>query len=326
MKVKRALRHSFRASYLSLAMMLLLFVAAAGCSSHVSKEKSKFLGVVLKCSSNPYFTEIEEGIRETAENFGVKVAVLVPDQKDPAEQPRLLEKLINLKVSALLIIPEEKNNCIAPIAKANSLKIPVIILDTGIDEALSKKIGAHADCLITSNNEKGGQLAGEYIAKRINGRGYVLMLEGKRDSMTGVKRKSGCISALSNYSSIRTLTSPPGEFNRTRAFEITKDYLKEHPEINGVFAFNDLMALGVSDAMAVNKIKNLVIVGYDATEEGIKAVKEGRIDATITQSPYTIGKSGVESALKLLNGVKVEQRIYTNTELVNREKLQLPFQ
>ncbi len=307
-------------------MLLILSIAAAGCSSHIHKEKGKFIGVVLKCSSNPYFTEIEKGIRETAENYGIKVVVLVPDRKDPEEQPRLLEKLINLKVSALLIIPEEKANCIAPIFKANSLGIPVIILDTGIDEALSKQMGAHADCLITSNNEKGGQLAGEYIAKRLNGRGYVLLLEGKRGSLTGEKRKRGCLSALSHYNTIRTLTSPPGDFNRTNAFEITRTCLKDHPEINGVFAFNDRMALGVSDAKTVSKIKSLVIVGFDATEEGIKAVKEGRIDATVTQSPYTIGKSGVESALKLMNGEKVEQRMYTNTELVNREKLQLPFQ
>jgi len=319
------LRHSVRAYYISL-MLLLLFPLAAGCSSHARKEKSRFIGVVLKCAANPYFTEIEKGIRETAENYGIKVAVLIPDQKNPAEQPKLLDKLINLKVSAVLVIPEERTNCIAPIAKANSMKIPVVIMDTGMDEAMAKQMGAHADCLITSNNEKGGQLAGEYLAKRLNGRGYVLLLEGKRDSMTGEKRKSGCLSALSHYSCIRTLTSAPGEFNRTRAFEIARNSLREHPEINGVFAFNDLMALGVSDAMAVNKIKNLVIVGFDATEEGIKAVKEGRIDATVTQSPYTIGKSGVESALKLMNGEKVEQRIYTNTELVTREKLQLPFQ
>ena len=93
----------------------------------------------------------------------------------------------------------------------------------------------------------------------------------------------------------------------------------------GVFAFNDLMALGVQDAAHLSHLDTMSIVGFDASEYGISAVKEGRIAATVTQSPYDMGKIGVEQATALASGEKVPPSIFTRTELVTKEQLEHPF-
>jgi ribose transport system substrate-binding protein len=99
-----------------------------------------------------------------------------------------------------------------------------------------------------------------------------------------------------------------------------------NPEVKGVFAFNDLMALGASDAARLRKLGHICIVGFDASEYGLKAIREGRIEGTITQDPFNMGKIGVESAERLIKGESVPQKIFTRTELVTREKMELPFQ
>ncbi|MDQ7821848.1 MAG: sugar ABC transporter substrate-binding protein [Candidatus Eremiobacteraeota bacterium] len=297
-----------------------------GCGKGSGPAKTSMIGAVLKSSMNPYFSDMEKGIRETAEARGIKATILVQDRLDAEENAMLIDRLLDTRIEGILIVPEGKKRCMPLILKANRLKIPVILLDTGIDEKLAKETGAQVLSLITSDNLKGGRHIGEYLAEKINHEGSLLLLEGKSDSFTGNLRRQGFKEALQGSPKIRIITAPPAYFNRTKAFEIARETFHSHPDIKGAFALNDLMALGVSDAAKVVLKQKILIAGFDASEEGLKAVKERQINATVTQSPYEMGALGVENLLKALRGEQVPPRIMTKTELVTGEKFKLPFQ
>jgi ribose transport system substrate-binding protein len=310
----------------SIILILLLALSQSGCSRAAHRSEDSTIGVVLKSTLNPYFYEIEKGIRETAGQKGFRTILLVPEVRDPGGQAMMLEKVIGLKVKAILLIPETRNNCIPLIIRANSLNIPIVVLDTSIDEQELSARGGHVGCLITSDNEKGGRLVGDFLAKKLNGKGLVFTIEGKRGSYTGEKRKQGFLEIMGRYPGIKVLDGPPADFEREKAFQVSRELFRAHPGVKGVFAFNDLMALGASDAARLCKLDHIFIVGFDASEYGMKAIKEGRIEATITQDPFNMGKIGVESSLRLIKGENVPPTIYTRTELVTREKMELPFQ
>lgn len=306
------------------SILTVLFVA--GCPAHEDNPGSLSIGVVLKCSSNPFFQEIEKGIRETAEKNNVKVAVISPEQRDANEQVRILERMVDLNVDALLFTPEGKTLSIPSIARAHRKNIPVILLDTGVDETLAEREGAHYECVITSANEQGGELAGRYIAERLSRKGKVLVMPGDVESYAGEKRIKGFMKIMESHPQLKVITAPAGDFARTKAFDISKEIFRKHQDIKGVFALNDMMAIGISDALESLKLKRMCIVGFDATEVGTKAILDHRIDATITQYPYDIGKIGVESVLKLKKGESLSPLIFTRTELVTRERLLMPFE
>lgn len=318
-----------RTYYLSISIVIYPILAVlflSGCTKQSGKPHNISIGVVLKCSSNPFFREIEKGIRETAEQNCIKVAVVSPEQRDPAEQVKILESLINLNVDALLFTPEGKTASIPMIALANRKNIPVILLDTGIDEEQARASGAHYECLITSDNERGGEIAGDYLGEKLGGKGMVLLIPGDVVSYAGERRIKGFRRSMKKYPQIQVMTAPPADFSRAKAFEISKEIFKQHKLITGVFALNDLMALGVTDALETTRTKNVSIIGFDATEMGMKAVMEGRINATITQYPHDMGKIAVESLLKIKRGEKLPSLILTKTELVTTEKLRMPFE
>jgi len=321
--VKKTARRFFLNLFISL---LGLCLVTGGCGRSPRQASGHSIGVVLRSYTHPYFVEIEKGIKETAEKNNCQSIVLAPEWRNPDQQTRLLEMVVNSRVKALLIIPETRTNCIPLIVKANSMKIPVIVLDTAVDDEALRTSSGSIDCFITSDNLRGGLLAGEYLAKKLKGKGTILFIEGRRKSYTGILRKKGLNEALREYPGIQIIHGPPANCEREMAFKICKRIFLADPAVNGVFTTSDIMSVGARDAANLFKGREFFIVGYDATEYGIKAVREEILDATITQEPYKMGKIGVETALRLIRGEAVPREILTKTELITKEKLELPFQ
>ena len=130
---------------------------------------------------------------------------------------------------------------------------------------------------------------------------------------------------LSQHKDFNVQVTKPTEFDRARAFEITRDALNRNPSIIGAFAHNDVIALGVSDAWSVTTRIPICIVGYNATNEGIAAIKDGRINATINQFPEKIGQMALENALNAQKGDVLPPEIVIQPDIITRENLTLPF-
>jgi len=314
----------------SLALLLLLALSitslsTTGCRN--DEEHKPLIGVVLKDNANPKFQDIEKGARKAATEGNAEILVLAPERRDAEKQAQLIRDLVDMKVNALCIAPEGPDGAIPAIAKASEKKIPVVLVESDIDRDKSNAAHAVITSVVTGNNFNDGVTAGRFLARKINGKGKVALMEGVPGSLTGKSKREGFLEAMKSHPEIQVIFTKPGYYKRSKGFEIGMDLLKSYEDLDGVFAFNDMMAIGVADALSiVGTGKKPIIIGFDGTEEGKRAVKEGRIDATFFNNPYQMGYLGVKYALAACKGGKVPPVTLTKTDFMTKEKLFLPFE
>jgi len=321
---------SFRRVIFTVAICIAIcsILLAAGCRNKQPHQPDINIYAMIRVPYNPYFEEMEKGIRETSIRSSINPVILEDEQVNKKGPDEISSELVRYRIRALLIVPEHLDmavkNCIPVIKKANSLNIPVIFLHSPIDDQSMARHGATVECSISCDNRKGGELAAEYIVKKIKGKGKILILNGGTPGTSVQARYEGFRDYLKDSPEISTVTAG-GDWEREASFKLCKSLFGKSGDFAAVFACADVMALGASDAAQFTGMNNMIIVGFDGTQQGITAIREGRINGTVTQSPYEIGKLGVENALRLIKGEKVPSRIYTTTELISRESLKLPF-
>jgi ribose transport system substrate-binding protein len=199
----------------------------------------------------------------------------------------------------------------------------VIIVDTRLDEELVKSRGARYAAFIGSDNYEGGRVAARFIARKLDGRGNVVLLEGIAGALTGDLRKQGFMDALKDYPGLKLVASQTADMERGKGFDVTQNILQAHPDVQGIFACNDLMALGAVEAVdQAGKKGGVVIVGFDATDDARKAILEGKMAGSIAQYPSAMGEAAVENAVKLIRGEGIPAKISTKIEIITKEMLE----
>ena len=185
----------------------------------------------------------------------------------------------------------------------------LIALALTLDRAANKgQVIAH----IASDNTAGGEMAGNYIAEKLGKGAKIIQLEGIAGTSAARERGAGFAKAAQAHD-FKILASQPADFDRSKGLNVMENLLTAQPEVQGVFAQNDEMALGALRAIQAAGKKDLVLVGFDGTDDGVKAVKGGKMAATIAQQPEKIGEIGVQTADKVLKGGKVEPPSRSNS-------------
>ncbi len=182
----------------------------------------------------------------------------------------------------------------------------------------ANKQGAKIAFYIGSDNFDGGKLAGQFIIERLKGKGKVAILEGVAGNDAAIKRKGGFMKAISDTKDIQVVASQAADWNRQKANDIFQAILTANPDLKAVFACNDEMALGAIAAMK-NKgidLNTIVVVGFDAVDEAIKAVELGELNATIAQQPELMGRKAIELVQSLLAGQKINESYSTPLKVV----------
>jgi ribose transport system substrate-binding protein len=160
-------------------------------------------------------------------------------------------------------------------------------------------------------------MAGQYIAEKVGSKGKVVELEGIPGTSAARDRGEGFNAAMTE-SGLEVVAKQPGDFDRSKGLTVMENILQAQPEIDAVFAHNDEMALGA--LMAIEAAgKEIMVVGFDATDDAVKAVEEGKLAATVAQQPELIGALGIETAQKVLNGENVEEFIPVELKLVTKQ-------
>ncbi|HPZ74969.1 MAG TPA: D-ribose ABC transporter substrate-binding protein, partial [Candidatus Pacearchaeota archaeon] len=251
------------------------------------------LGLSVSTLNNPFFVDLANGAKDKAKELGVDIKV-VDARDDSAKQLNDVEDLIGQKVDILLINPTDSDAVVAAIEEANVAKIPVITVDRG---ASGGKVLLH----IASDNVAGGRLAGEYIAEKLGGKGKVIELVGIPGTSSARDRGKGFNEVIEKYPGIQVVARQTANYNRAEGLTVMENLLQAHPDINAVFAHNDEMALGAIEAIkAAGKLKDIIVVGFDATPDALESVKRGELSATIAQQPYRMGELAVEKAYEFL--------------------------
>ncbi|MFC0323785.1 ribose ABC transporter substrate-binding protein RbsB [Gallibacterium melopsittaci] len=267
------------------------------------------IALAVSTLDNPFFVTLKEGAEKEAQKLGYNLVVL-DSQNDPSKELANVEDITVRGAKVLLINPTDSTAVANAVRVANKKKIPVITLDRG---AAQGEVVSH----IASDNVAGGKMAGDFIAKKLGDNAKVIQLEGIAGTSAARERGEGFKQAVDAHH-FNVLASQPADFDRTKGLNVMENLLTAQPSVQAVFAQNDEMALGAIRAIqAANK--SVVIVGFDGTDDGVKAVKSGKLAATIAQQPDLIGALGVQTADKVIKGQAVEAKIPVPLKVVTKE-------
>lgn len=162
---------------------------------------------------------------------------------------------------------------------------------------------------VSSDNVDGGKQAAAALATAIGGKGDILVLQGVPGTSASRDRGKGFTERIAAATGIKVVASQPANFDRTQGLNVTTNLLQSHPDVVGIFAENDEMALGAAQALGAKAGKSVKIFGFDGTADGLKAVKNGTLVGTIAQQPKQLGKVAVETALKAVAGQQVASTV-----------------
>ncbi|MCF0253481.1 MAG: ribose ABC transporter substrate-binding protein RbsB [Duodenibacillus sp.] len=266
-------------------------------------------GLVVSTQDNPFFVTLKDGAVAKAKAMGHKLIVL-DSQNDPAKELNNVEDLMVKGVDVLLINPTDSDAVVSAVKAANRSRVPVVTLDRASNGA---KVVTH----IASDNVAGGEMAGKYIVEKLQGKSVkVVELEGIPGTTAARDRGQGFNKAAEGK--LTVVARQAADFDRTKGLNVTENILQAQPEVSAIFAHNDEMALGALKAAEASGRKGIMIVGFDATDDAVRAVKEGKLAATVAQKPAEIGAKGIEAADKIVSKASLPKFIPVELELVTK--------
>ncbi|MBA8823620.1 ribose transport system permease protein [Saccharopolyspora lacisalsi] len=275
------------------AVVTVLVVVAGGWAIHERRQSAmqdERLQVALSLSTldNPFFVDVRAGARQEAERLGVRLEVTDAGE-DASRQANAVQNAVSQNADVLVVNPVSSDAVVPAITSANSAGIPVIAMDRAPS-------GGRVVTTVASDNVLGGRLAARKLAELV-GSGPVAVLEGKPGTSAARERARGFETEIGEHPSVRVVASQPADFDRVEALDVTQNILQAHPEIQGVFAANDEMALGAIKALGGRAGNAVDVVGFDGTPEGLDAVKTGAMSADIAQRPKELGRVALRKAV-----------------------------
>ena len=294
--------------FLSIIMTLMLSSSLlVGCSA--KDDGVQKIGLILSTLDNPFFVDLKTGIEKKANELGYDVVVL-DSQNDPAKEVSNMEDLTIKNVDVVLLNPVDSDSAIASVMIANGSELPVITVDR---VANGGEVVSH----IASDNAAGGKMAADYLIEQLGGKGKIVELEGIAGSSATRDRGQGFEDGIKN-SDFDLVAKQSADFDRTKGLSVMENIIQSKGDIDAVFAQNDEMALGAQKALEDAKMNDVLVVGFDATDDAVEAVKNGKMAATVAQQPILIGEVAVKAVDKFLKGEKIDSFIPVELKLVTK--------
>lgn len=296
---------------------------AAKPASAPAASAPRQIGLVMKTLTNPFFIEMEKGARRAEKEFGISLIVKTAAQETSIEQQiQLVNDLIAAKVDAIVIAPADSQSLVETLKKASDAGIKIVNIDNRLDAESVKNAGLDIVPFISVDNDAGAYKAGKYLADKASGPVQAAILEGMRSADNARQRMEGAKRALLENKQIKVVASEAANWKIDEAYAVSKSMFKKHPDIQLLFAANDMMAIGAIKYLQESGKTKVVVVGYDALDEAITEIKAARMAATVDQQAAEQGYQGVAVALRLVNGEKVQPVTLIDTRLVTVERLQ----
>jgi ribose transport system substrate-binding protein len=271
--------------------------------------------IVTKALDSEFWQTLKSGAEEAARQHpDIELAVLAPEREiNIDQQVSILEDQILKKVSALAVVPGGVAEVTPVLDKAKAAGIPVLIVDN--DTPWQGKLS-----YIGTDNRAGGKLAGDYIVKALNGQGNVAIIRGILGVSSHEDRVAGFQEGIKQAPGIQVVTIQTANSERATALTVMENILTSNPSLDAVFVTSDQMTLGAIEGIAAQHMTGkLLVVGFDAGKEAVRAVKSGAINAVIAQYPANMGKQAVEASVKAIRGEPIARVIDTGTALVTKE-------
>ncbi|MEX1663540.1 sugar ABC transporter substrate-binding protein [Thioclava sp. 15-R06ZXC-3] len=259
---------------------------------------------VLYPGSNAYQAKYAETAEKYTKELGLQATVMDP-QGDPATQFNQLQDMISQHMDAIVLWPTSQNALIPAVRQADRAGIPVITSNSPIGEAGRRYVAAHTgpdDCTQAAQSA-------EILGDSLNGKGNIVVVEGTPGYSVSILRKNCFLDKMQDkYPGITILASQPADWNREKAQTVMETFLTQYGDkIDGVYAFDDGMGLGVISALqgAGKKPGDVKVVTCNLFGEGWDAIKSGWETGSNKQSPVDDAILAIQTAVKVANGIEV---------------------
>jgi ribose transport system permease protein len=301
---------------LTYALAAVVAVAAFGGISLLnngSASTTPRLGLSVSTLNNPFFVQIRDGAQAEARELGIDLTV-TDAQNDASQQTNQLQNFTSSNTGAIIVNPVDSDAAGSAVCAANKARVPVVAIDRGVTNA-------DTTALVASDNVEGGRLGARALAEKLNGKGMVGFLRGRPGTSASRERGAGFTEGIKEYPGITIVAEQPADFDRTKGLDVMTNLMQAHPDIQGVFAENDEMALGAIKALGPKAGTSVYVVGFDGTPDGLSAVEAGTLYASVAQQPKELGRIAVRTAAAAAQGKPVERTINVPVQVVTKNNV-----
>jgi len=284
--------------------------------------KKYTIALVMKTLTNPFFVEMEKGARRAETELGINLIVKTGAQETSFEQQiTIIEELIKEKVDAILIAPADSVQIIPVLKKAHSAGIVIINIDNQLDPQALEKVGMADTPYVSVNNEQGAYLSAQYVAKQVSTPTQAIILEGIPTARNAQDRKNGALRAFGENPNIQVVASESAHWKIDEAYTVSAQLFKKYPDVKLAFCANDMMALGLLQYLKESGKTDVLVAAYDNLDEAKEMIRAGRLQATIDQQAALQAYTGVQLAIRTLQGEKLPAVTLLDVLLVTKENV-----
>jgi ribose transport system substrate-binding protein len=276
-----------------------------------TQSRAQTVAVFTKNQNSPIFSAFRAGAGVAAKNLGIQVINYVPSTADSvAEQNQLVEDAIKDKPDAIVFVPVDYTKASGAVGKINAANIPLI-------NANEKLSGGTVVGYVGTNDVSLGKETGSYLLKAIGGKGNVVILDGPDGNLTAQGRARGFRDALAAYPDVKLLGAKPANYTRSLGKQVTGGFLSSFPQLNGILAANDPMAIGAVDALK-SAGRKAAVVGINASHEVMDLIKSGDVIGSGDYDTFVQGCIGVEMAVRTIRKEAIPKEVMLKPAVIDR--------
>ena len=306
-------------------VLTVLLAACGGAPPERGSDTDIVIAVIPKGTTHSFWKAIHAGAEKASQELGVEVIWKGPAREDDRDaQVAEVENFVSRGVSGIVLAPTDDKALRLPVTDAMRAGIPVVIIDSGLD---SKDYVS----FVATDNYKGGRLAGERMVEKLQGKGRVILLRYMEGSASTMERERGFLDVMTEIPGIEVVSSNQyaGATAET-AYQASENLLarfksEEGLGVDGIYCPNESSSFGMLRALQDSGLAGkVVLIGFDASEQMVRALENGEFDALVLQDPVNMAYLGVKTMVSHLRGDTVPARIDTGVTLVTRDNMNDP--
>lgn len=277
--------------------------------------KDKYvIGLSMNTQTNPFFVDVKDGVQKAADENGITLYI-TDAQDDPTTQMKDIENLITKKPDAIIIDTCDSDAIVSSVEACNEAGIPVFTMDR-------QSNGGEVISHIGYDAIKSGKIAGQYLVDTLGGKGKIVEIQGIMGTNVAQNRSAGFNEIIAANPGMEIVSTQVADFDRAKAMSVMENILQANPKIDGLYAANDEMLLGALEAIdAAGRLDEITMIGCDAIDDTLEAIKSGKVEATIAEPPFFLGKAILNTAFDYLEDKTVEKSITLDNSLVTKDNV-----
>ncbi|ABR62583.1 D-ribose ABC transporter substrate-binding protein [Sinorhizobium medicae] len=295
-------------------MTIAAFAAVLAASSAIPAYAADLIAIITPSHDNPFFKAEAVGAEAKAKELGYETLVLVHDD-DANKQSQLIDTAIGRGAKAIILDNAGSEASIAAVQKAKDAGVPSFLIDREINAT------GVAVSQIVSNNYQGAQLGAEEFVKLMGESGNYVELLGREADLNAGIRSKGYHDVIDEYPEMKMVAQQSANWSQTEGYSKMETILQANPDIKGVISGNDTMAMGAIAALHAAGRKDVIVVGFDGSNDVRDSIKSGGIKATVLQPAYAQAQMAVQQAHEYITTGKTpaEEKQLMDCVLINSE-------